>query len=302
MYYFPEPISIFAMTLRLRLVLLATISVLCMFAATWQWLGRVQHESHIARLQDAHNHWAHACSTLIHFLQQERGYSASALANQQYDRALLQGYRKDADAALANVLSHSLSTSGHLLRSSLADLSQSLSGVRTQFGNDHADWRDVRDGYTAIIARLLGVIQFELGSRTEYGFIDSQRTLHSIAELAMAREALGLIRATVNVIKHEDAEATRSDLSFVTSQYALYRNHQNNFDQIADSAMRGEMQAVRSDAVYQWVISLIEALVVSAERTRTLDPDDAWWTQASTVIDVQKTIEDKAYADLEGLT
>jgi len=73
------------MPFRLRLVLLASIAILAMAAATWLGIGRLNETRNSVEREVLHNKWAHDCSSLIHYLQRERGASASFIASSLTD-------------------------------------------------------------------------------------------------------------------------------------------------------------------------------------------------------------------------
>ncbi len=287
------------MNLRQRLALLAIISLLSMTFATWLWLGKVQHETEVYKFQSQQSHQIHVCATLLHYLQRERGYSTSSLVNNQYDETLLAHYRKDTDDALNELLVQPFTTSNRLNKGSLTSLTQMISDARLRSSGHRPGWQDVRDSYTEIVNELFSVIQVELVRQADLGFTSNRIRLSALVRLTHARESMGLLRATVNAVKQGGAEIPHNDLAFITTQYALYQDHLRSLDEVLENDMTVQLQHLQAGAEHQWVIALLEELVQTGKLPNELDIGDKWWRNTSSIIDMEKGIEDKAYDDME---
>ncbi len=286
------------MPIRLRLILLAIISMLGMIVAAGLGLGRIQQETRQAQQLALHNRWAHDCSTLIHLVQRERGYGTSSLATEQFDPLLLKGMRNDTNAALAALSNNPLATEKRMSRSGLDDLSVKFLAVRNQADKRISNWHVTRDAYTAIINTLLSSVQFELINEDKV----SNAQLDAIAELALAREALGLLRATVNSVKSREIDADNGDLVFIASELTIYRQHLGNFRRVADEESTKKIQALLDSETYSWVFTVIDQELTKGKLGPGIEHPQEWWPRVTAVIDAEKELEDVSFDLLERST
>lgn len=281
------------MPIRLRLVLLAGIAILAMAVATWLGISRLDQTRDSVEREVLHNNWAHDCSSLIHYLQRERGASASYIASSLKDFDTIKKMRSDSSAALEVLFNNPLATEHRLARLGLADLRVKLMEIRNDVDHRSTDWRRLRDAYTAIINTLLGAVSYEI----LYEVDTFSPKLDVIAELALAREALGLLRATVNSVRGQTNRNT-GDLIFLASELTLYRHH---IDVVRSHYAEAEIKALRSvidTPDHLWVIETINRALSKHEIPAALQGGEEWWTRSTQVIDTLKTLEENLFDKL----
>lgn len=254
----------------------------------------LQRDTEESRQQSLHNAWAHG-STLVHFIQRERGYSASYLATGRHDPLLLKQMREDSNAALKSLTNNVLATEQRMSRSGLADVAVRFMEVRNQVDKQTSNWRVVRDAYTGIVNTLLTSVQFELTQERSKESIQ----LDAIAELALAREALGLLRATVNSIRLNSRDVDINDLIFMASELTIYRQHLSNFKKMADDPAGKKLQAMVDSDIYIWVFATINQVL---SKKQVSDQLEEWWPRSSSVMDMEKAIEDASFTVLQHQT
>lgn len=282
------------MPIRLRLVLLAGIAILAMAAATWLGISRLTETRHSVEREVLHNKWAHDCSSLIHYLQRERGASASFIASSLKDFDTIKKMRSDSSAALEALFNNPLATERRLARLGLADLRVKLMEVRNDVDHRNTEWRRLRDAYTASINTLLGAVSYEMLHDEVDAFSPK---LDAIAELALAREALGLLRATVNSVRGQ-AHRNTSDLIFIASELTLYRHH---IDVVRTHSAEPEIRSLGSaldTPGHAWVMEAINRVLSKHETPVALQGGEEWWERSTKVIDALKALEDNLFDQL----
>ncbi|HLO64654.1 MAG TPA: diguanylate cyclase [Azonexus sp.] len=285
------------MPIRLRLVLLASIAILAMAIATWLGISRLNETRSSVERELLHNKWAYDCSSLIHYLQRERGASASFIASSLDDFDTIKKMRSDSSAALETLFSNPLATEHRLARLGLADLRVKLMEIRNDVDHRNTDWRRLRDAYTTPINTLLGAVSFEMLHEVDA----VSPKLDVIAELALAREALGLLRATVNTLRTQ-ANRNTSDLIFIASELTLYRQH---IDMVRSHFAQADILALRAaieTPEHFWVMDAINRVLSKYEIVAALRDGEAWWERSTQVIDALKALEESLFAQLAAET
>lgn len=281
------------MPIRVRLVLLATIAILSMAIGTWLIISRLNETRTSVEREVLHNNWALDCSSLIHYLQRERGASAGLIAANLKDFDTVKKMRSDSNAALETLFKNPLATETRLARLGLADFRVKLMEIRNGVDHRSTDWRRLRDAYTALINTLLGAVSYEILHQAE---IYSPK-LDVIAELALAREALGLLRATVNSVRGQVIRNT-SDQIFIATELTLYRHH---LDVVRTQSSQSEINALGSaldTQDYTWVMDAINRMLSKHEVLIAPPDGDQWWERSSRLIDALKTLEENLFDKL----
>jgi diguanylate cyclase (GGDEF)-like protein len=281
------------MPIRLRLVLLASIAILSMAIGTWLVISRLNETRTSVEREVLHNNWALDCSSLIHYLQRERGASASFIAASPKDFDAVKRTRSDSNAALESLYNNPLATEHRLARLGLADLRVKLMEIRNGVDRRSIDWRRLRDAYTASINTLLGAVSYEMLHEAD----TYSPKLDVIAELALAREALGLLRATVNSVRGQVIRNT-SDQIFIATELTLYRHH---VDVVRTHASESEIIALRSvldTPEHTWVMDAINRILSKHEILVAAPDGNQWWERSSKLIDALKTLEEDLFDKL----
>ena len=236
----------------------------------------------IAALHEQKDAYVRSQSTsrLIHALQKERGLSAGMLANPTAKRAAkLQKQYEETDSVLA--------------QAQIPGLQAGLLAVRQQVSGGTISWADARELYTASIDEALNAIAVKVMTGKP-----SNTMMHmAIVELAFAREDLGLIRATINSIYARGTDEL-ADVTYLAKEEGKFRDHLNAFQRDMASQEQSVAMGELLDEPYEKVIGQVDDFLRHGPRAATDKPQDAWWADATRVIDHFKAMEDTLYRNL----
>ncbi|MDO8988642.1 MAG: diguanylate cyclase [Sideroxyarcus sp.] len=268
------------MSIRARIALLAFVAILSVIAALFAQYRTIRgevdalHEQKLAYVQ------AQTKSGLVHVLQKERGLSAAMLASPSATReAELRKQYAETDAILAQM--------------SATELREKLLVVRQQVGARKTAWAEVRDFYTSHIDDALDAIATGVVAEKS-----PNTTMHTaIIELALARENMGLLRATINGIYSSGAD-NLEDVTYLAAEYGKFRHHlrvfQRNLKTLVPVAATDELLA----APYGAVVVQVEEILQRGPKAIWNRSNAQWWADATRVIDNFKATEDRLYDKL----
>jgi diguanylate cyclase (GGDEF)-like protein len=265
------------MSIRSRIALLAIVAILSVVTALFVQYRSIRGEVNALREQKAAYIQAQEKSRLVHVLQKERGLSSAMLANPSVERgAELHKQYAETDATLAQMQTQTLA--GKLLL------------VRQQVAARKIAWPDVREFYTSNINAALDMISMSVVAERSPNTV-----MHTaIVELSLARENMGLLRATVNGIYSRGRDELE-DVTYLASEYGKFKDHLRVFQrdlklQGSNSAMDGLLAAP-----YDAVTAQVEEILQRGPKAAWNRPNAVWWVQATRVIDNFKAKEDKLY-------
>jgi diguanylate cyclase (GGDEF)-like protein len=282
------------MTIRMRLVVLAGVAIVLMGLAAWLGFAHLDDDRLKLEREDLRNLWFQDCLTLIHYLQRERGASSSFHASGLNGLDIINKARSDSDTALGRIFDNPLTRQHWFTRSRLSDLRINLMQLRKGADRENGDWRSLRDAYTASINLLLGAVSYEIPP--EAG--NSSAYLDVIAELALARESLGLIRTTFNSMRNLGQQET-GDLLFIGRQLTDYRHHIGVVKSIADRLEITSLRNTLNTPDYLWTFGVIDQLMANREYALVIQEDGEWWMRSTKVIDAFKQVENDLFDELE---
>lgn len=282
------------MSIRIRIALLALIIATGAILTMSLGYRSATAEKREQEEQIARNAWTRQCSTVIHRLQRERGDSVGLLSRGMSEAGQrLPSDRQHSDQAIAELRSLPRSTPARLEMMGLDHDVETLPEVRRQIDNQSVDWLIAQESYTRLIGGTLNAMTVELKSgRGGYSL-----TLDAITELAMAREAMGMLRATIlhAVLHQADMPA---DYPRVIVHASLFRHYIQQYRQLTGNSQRQAIQNIFASPAYQRVDATIRHIQASGRVDSRIDSSD-WWQQATSVIDAFKEEEDMLYRALE---
>ncbi len=281
------------MSIRLRVALLALMAIVGVVAALVFVYRDIRTEIALLEMQATRNAWAQESSQLIHMLQRERGSSGGFLVKPEPEYLeRVKNNRRNTDASLATLVASRGATPALITAAGLDLLGEQLKAKREQIDSGQVNWVVVRDFYTFSITEVLDVIAQEVRA----GKSGTSHELAAIGELAAAREAMGLIRATIYYISSQ-AKPSARDFVDLAIYAGLYRQHIHNFVRDADARQRDWSREYFRSRAYSRVMAVIEASMISDFILAPVD-SGVWWERATQVIDTLKEKEDLLYADL----
>lgn len=282
------------MPIRLRVALLALVAVVGVVAALVFVYRDIRTEVAVLEAQAAKNAWAQESSRLVHMLQRERGSSGGFLVKREADYlALVELNRRNTAASLSALIASPRSTPTLIASARLDELENELKRIRELVDSGLINWVVARDFYTLAIAEILDAIAQE--ART--GKSAYSQDLSAIGELAAAREAMGLIRATIYYISSQSKPSAR-DFVDLAIYFGLYRHHIHNFVRDAGAAQQDWAGTYFRSRSYLKVLAIIEVSMMSDFYVAPVD-SSLWWKQATQVIDTLKEKEDFLYEQLQ---
>jgi len=281
------------MPIRLRILLLALLTVVSVGGALFMQYRTINAEVEALERRTQIIAEVRLTSRAIHALQKERGLSASFLANtdaEHLSKLNLQRQKTDDILSLFNQPRHASLRTSSWLKMFQADL---VIG-REQIDSKTTNWQVVRSLYTDAITHALDTITLEIlgGERVIQG-----RSVMAISSLALARERLGLIRATI-ARSYSPHEHVKTDRNEIVRDYGAFVEYQRLFARDLTGANRDVILAQVYTDVYDAVIHRIEAALGFLDGHSDHHPVNTWWDQATLVIDTMKTVEDRIFDDL----
>lgn len=268
------------MSIRSRIALLALVAISSVVAALLAQYQSISREVDALRAQKSAYIQAQDISRLVHVLQKERGLSSAVLANSSAGRKTeLRKQYTETDATLAQM--------------PVQEFANQLLVVRQQVMSGKTAWKDVRGFYTLIINTALDAISMDVVAENILG----TRMHTAIVELSLAREDMGLMRATVNGIYSRGGDEP-DDVTYLAEEYGKFKDHLRVFRRdLKMQEPEGVMEGLLV-APYGRVVGQVEEILQRGSRAIWNRPNAVWWAEATQVIDNFKSMEDRLYNDL----
>jgi diguanylate cyclase (GGDEF)-like protein len=281
------------MSIRFRVAILALMAIVGVLTSLFLVFQDIRAEIFRLDTQAQKIAWAQESSQLIHMLQRERGSSGGYLVKPlaAYFERVKQN-RANTDQSLSVLISSPRSNPDSIVTARLNTLGQDVAGLRVKIDNGVVNWVVARDFYTQAITSILDSISHQENSDN----LAYSRELKAISELMAAREALGLIRATIYFISSQEKPNPHDfvDLAIFTG---IYRQNIHNFVRDVDLQHKEWADELFRSRAYGRVLAVIEASMMSEFVLAPIDPS-VWWERSTLLIDMLKTKEDFLYAQL----
>ncbi len=212
------------MTIRLRILLLALITISSVVGALYMQYRAINAEAEAFERHAANIVQARVISSTIHALQIERGLSGSFLADRSEDRRKeLARQQQVTDDALAKL---DMQGQISLLKPVwFVTLRDNLSVSREQVNNGTDDWTMVRSIYSKAISDALDVIITNIPWSEQ---MEQSEAILAITSLALARERMGLIRASVSRFLSKERNRG-TDVGEINRYYGAFLEYKHAF-------------------------------------------------------------------------
>jgi diguanylate cyclase (GGDEF)-like protein len=268
------------MSIRSRIALLALVAVFSVVTALLVQYQSISGEVNVLRELKTTYVQAQAKSRLVHVLQKERGLSSAMLAKPSAERrAELHKQYTETDAILAQI--------------PVQDFAEELLLVRRQVASGKVAWHDVREFYTSIINAALDTISMDVVAERS-----SDTMMHAaIVELSLAREDMGLMRATVNAIYSRGRDEL-DEVTYLAEEYGKFKDHLRVFQRDLKLRQPKGVTDGLMVAPYSGVIRQVDEILLRGKNVVWTRSNAVWWADATRVIDNFKALEDKLYGDL----
>ena len=210
--------------IRLRIFLLAFVTISAVLTAFYLEYNSIQNNLSLAKSTRLMSKEINAFSAFIHNLQKERGLTAGHLINHSQNmhqrllkqRNLTSKYLKAVPLILDTEFSHKY-------------VSQ-LGSMQQRIDSEEINWKEVKEFYTFAIQKVHEQITLKLASQ-DYSK-DISYELRSLSYLAIVRENLGLIRATLNRAYHL-GQITSNEKESLNYYYGNFKDNLRLFESIS---------------------------------------------------------------------
>lgn len=283
-------------SIRLRIFLLASVTLFAVTSAFFVEYRDIQEKLNLTEYTLHTSIDVRALSDLIHPLQKERGLTAGYLiGHDEIQHGLLLKQRELTDSRWKEL---SITEHVHDLTFS-QNITAQLAEIRQRVDSGDVQWDEAKAFYSSINQRLLDLIILKVASM-DYSQ-DISYELQAIAYLAISRENLGLIRATI-YRGYQQKRLSTEELADLSHYYGIFIDNLRIYDAIStdhykktsDSSWLSEIQT----EVFQSVITQINN-TLKADREMLLTPSMIWWREATLVVDDMKKAEDAIFDQIE---
>ncbi len=276
-------------SIRFRILLLSIVAISALataFYIEWQDITGKLHraENSLQTLSDVRY-----LSKLIHPLQKERGLSAGDLiGNDETLHDLLFKQREITESrwsefGTAELLKDQQFAQGFPAR---------LTAIRQQVDSGATHWDETREFYTSTVQRLLELMLLKAVA-LDYAE-DISYELQSLSYIAISREKLGLIRATLNR-GYQHGQLFKKELEYLSRYYGAFIDSfsiyeaisKTHFEETADLAWLVE---IRTEVFHSVIYQIDNTLKTEGRVFR--GTSSTWWREATLVIDTMKKTED----------
>lgn len=277
------------MPIRIRILLVALVAVIAV-GSTFYREYAINHNA--VRTLEAERSAIRddmALSLVIHELQRERGLSAGYMVDRSMEHEqMLIAQRRETDNTLASPPVRARCTAAWCTK-----LDAALRDVRRGVDSGTASWTHVRDSYTGAITRLLDAIAHKGHGAWAYA---GGVPLYPVNDLAVARENLGLARATLYRIYSRNG-AEPSERVALAVYYGAYSENLRLFMRDIGVRDMNTYSTHVSPELRQHILDQVSTVLADNTALSGSHPDSvAWWSDATRLIDQLKLIETGIYA------
>lgn len=282
--------------LKSKLIFLTIVPMAAIFILS---LGRIIYDfDQRQKLQITKEHIAEAkaLSRVIHSMQIERGLSSGFVTKtSDQNRQFLSNARRELDGAIKSVASMELFQNSTIVN--FSNLQKELQLKREALDLLSISAPQIRSYFTNEISMLLGVakkIPVLVDDR------EDRNLLQAYNYLALSKEYLGQIRATLNEIFIIDA-ISRENFILLSEQLHGYKNNSESFEStIFDSneLLRYYRKSLNSAALEE-TFRMVDCVLKSKEGSGFGVEPTYWFEQATKSIDLFKEIEEKLFKNLD---
>ena len=277
------------MSIRFRILLLSIVALSAVATAFY-----IESQNIAGKLHRAENSLqtlgdVRSLSKLIHPLQKERGLTAGDLiGHDETLHNLLFKQREITDTRWSELGTAELLTDQEFAQS----LPARLTAMRQRIDSDTTNWDEAREFYTSTVQRLLELMVIKVAALDYAENISYE--LQALSYIAISREKLGLIRATLNR-GYQHGQLSKKELDYFSRYYGTFIDNltiyeaisKTHFEKTADSAWLVEIRTeVFSSVIYQIDNTLKTKGKVFQGTPLT------WWREATLVIDTLRKMED----------
>jgi diguanylate cyclase (GGDEF)-like protein/PAS domain S-box-containing protein len=275
-------------SIRFRILLLATIALFAVAITFFIEYNDLQKK--LQHIEDALYtlNKVQSLSTLVHSLQKERGLSAGLIVGHDESLyALFLKQRKITDGQFGDL------TTDYPIQNQIISqyFSARLAAVRKRMDLDLIKWAELRDFYTSSVQKILDLMLLEM---IPFNYAKNiSHDLQFITFLAISRENMGLMRATLNR-GYQQGQLSKNELIFLSHQYSNFTANLRRFEVILEAPTNkivnaGVLIELRDEAFHSVVSQILKAL--NTNGNALVGSSAILWREASQVIDTMYNVE-----------
>ncbi|MCP4295645.1 MAG: diguanylate cyclase [Proteobacteria bacterium] len=287
------------MSIRFRILLLSIVALTAVATAFYIESQDITGKLHLAEnsLQTLSD--VRSLSKLIHPIQKERGLTAGDLiGHDETLHNLLLKQREITDSQWSELGTVELLTDQKLAQ----NLPARLTAMRQRIDSGATHWDEAREFYTSTVQRLLELMVLKVAA-LDYAE-DISYELQALSYIAISREKLGLIRATLNR-GYQHGQLSKKELDYLSRYYGTFIDNftiyeaisKMHFEKTADSAWLVEIRT----EVFSSVIFQIDNTLKTEGKVFQGTPS-TWWREATLVIDTMRKTETAILEDVKHQT
>lgn len=287
------------MSIRFRILLLSIVALSAVATAFY-----IESQDIAGKLHRAENSLqilsdVRSLSKLIHPLQKERGLTVGdPIGRDETLHNLLFKQREITDFRWSELGTAEFLTNQEFAKS----LPARLTAMRQRIDSGATNWDEAREFYTSTVQRLLELMVIKVAA-LDYAE-DISYELQALFHIAISREKLGLIRATLNR-GYQHGQLFKKELDYLSRYYGTFIDNltiyeaisKTHFEETADSAWLVEIRTeVFSSVIYQ-----IDNTLKTEGKVFQGTPS-TWWREATLIIDIMRKMEDAILDHVEHQT
>jgi diguanylate cyclase (GGDEF)-like protein len=223
---------------------------------------------------------------IIHPLQKERGLTATNLIT--HDKVIqnkLLKQRKETDLYLAKALE----SFGPKSKNDINNFIIILDNLRSRVDEDNSNWKEIKLFYTSQINYFLNMISLELAEFKHDKDVGHQ--LYGVLYLAIVREHLGLLRATLSR-GYQRGEVIQKELLVINQEYSGFNNSFNSFKlHMKKSKSNNWLIKTENDVLVSIRKQIEHVLKESKEKPK--GSTVKWWNETTLALDMMKEVEEE---------
>jgi len=275
-------------SIRFRVFILATVTILAVIAAFYVEYRSIQDNLRLTQNILSSLDDVRYLSNLIHPLQKERGLTGGNINGQNNaNKELMDEQRVQTESIWKQYASVELLNDLRFQQDFLGQLQV----LRKKIDGGHSSWLEIREFYTSAVNKLLKQMVVNVAA-TGYAK-DISYELQALPYLAIARESLGLIRATL-YRSYFQKEISPTEHQYLSLRYGSFRDNLEMFEAVAQAHFRQTNDGFWNKNIhtdeFNNVIRQIE-LVMKEQANLNVGSPSLWWGESTHVIDNMKALE-----------
>jgi methyl-accepting chemotaxis protein len=271
-------------SIKIRLLFLTVIPLIIVFALSMMIVDEHLVEKSSLEATKSRISEAKVLTTVIHYMQIERGLSVGFIASEGKNKFELSKAREKVDAAIEEAKELFAKTGGDV---SIFNELNELNQKRTSVDSLSISAPDVAASFTKTIATMIDTTIIIPSLMTSK---DDRNTIQAYTHLATAKEQLGQIRANLNAAFAKNTFVGNSFLSF-GGNIAAYKVNSQKFNMLAPDEMKKFYENTFKGEAVDKTMSMIDVAMQKAMAGEFGIEPSVWFSNVTTALDILREVE-----------